>query len=280
MRARNLAAAAAAGRRRLALAVRTAATAAALGGAAGGAATAHSDDVAASCADPGAACGALVAPACLQSVGAGALPAGSAVVGAPPGCDQQIEAYRGCLEDVATRCGGPSADPHGEDALAALATQPQVTPMMATECYQPVFRQAMCRGAPAYLRVMVADLASQPDFFRDASLELVAVEAGRAVPLADLTPSIDKAAVQTAEAGTPLDAAPPLAAFCLGFTAAGERRAQLQIFRAASMVPAEAARQMGQRLFELKPVSAVEPYDPAAESCAAAVARVATARGL
>lgn len=82
-------------------------------------------DRAALCADPAAACGQLVSPACLNRVGAGAIPKLPGVEA--PDCDKQLEVYGRCLGKVAEQCGQPKVeqrenrDPRRE--LASLGVQ-------------------------------------------------------------------------------------------------------------------------------------------------------------
>lgn len=67
-----------------------------------GSASAQDND--ALCANPATYCGGLIAPACLNRVGAGALPAGDA-------CGAQFAAYKSCLTTAAQTCGGAANAP-------------------------------------------------------------------------------------------------------------------------------------------------------------------------
>lgn len=56
------------------------------------------------CADPAAFCGAMIAPECLQRIGAGAVANGAA-------CEGQFQAYRGCLASAVGACDAPAEGP-------------------------------------------------------------------------------------------------------------------------------------------------------------------------
>lgn len=71
------------------------------------------------CAKGGEPCAQLVAPACLQSLGAGARPVAPAA-----GCADQIAAYQKCLFKVVEKCGGDAqGTPSAPDPRAVVAAE-------------------------------------------------------------------------------------------------------------------------------------------------------------
>ncbi|MEL6317312.1 MAG: hypothetical protein AAFR16_06695 [Pseudomonadota bacterium] len=240
---------------------------------AGPRAAAQTIDQATLCADPDAACSALVAPACLSRTGAGSVAVGAA----PQGCDAQIDSYRTCLQDVAEQCGGSGRADHGFDDSFQ---EPQIAPMMVMQCFNALFAQSMCQGQDNWARVMISDFTNSPDLFGTIELDAYAVEQGRATRIAAMTDAVDKASVGRAEIGAALDRTPEVIGFCLRYSRDGAREGRVHLFRLSSMVTEAMGRQFGQRVLEMKPVSGQEPFEVGSESCEAAVARVAAARGL
>lgn len=242
-------------------------------------APAMAQDAADVCAAPQASCNQLVAPVCLEALGAGAIAADASA----PGCDAQLDAYRSCLSDIARRCAPQaSAEDHDQtdpNAFAALL-EPALSPMMLMECFNDIFRRGMCAGHDRFLRMMISDFSNAPDLFASIEIDAYAVGAGPPRSLGDLTAAVDRAAVGMGEIGAPISETPGVIGFCFRYSREGERRGQLQLFRLTSMTSAEMGRQFGQRVHELKPVSAAEAFDPAEKDCEDALAQLAKSRNL
>ena len=201
------------------------------------AATAHAQtDL---CADPAAYCGSLVAPACLQRVGAGSAPATSALPPPPPGaCDAQMTTYLDCLGEVAMQCGGDhGADGHGDgglgEGLGSLPPEvrailedpgagltggaPLINVLLAARCSTPQSMAFSCEGAPAVLRFMLTSLSPNADLFRGAELGVYAIGDGAARQIADVTDQLLPVASGGLSVAARLDELPRTAATCLLF---------------------------------------------------------------
>lgn len=140
------------------------------------------------CADPAAFCGAMIAPECLQRIGAGAVANGSA-------CEGQFQAYRGCLASAVGACDAPAEGP----------PQPTAASVERERLAQDMLEQVKDSGDPRRLALVAQRF---PDTFAGELAALMAEElrSAAAAP-ANSAPQADQSAAPAANAAT-LDAAP------------------------------------------------------------------------
>ncbi|MEL6978730.1 MAG: hypothetical protein AAGM38_08650 [Pseudomonadota bacterium] len=241
------------------------------------------------CEDPNGYCSALVAPVCLQTLGAGATaaPAPAAPSGA---CDAQIASYRDCLGEVATQCGGADHD----DGLGDLSPEvlailkdpsagltggaPLVSVMLAARCSTPQMRDFACEGAPALARFMLTSLSPNPDLFRGLRFKMMSVRDGAAREMADLSSQILPAATGGLTIAARLGGIPNVFATCMRFTRDGAERGVVQLW---GLSPGPGPREPGMQGFQVVDLSGAQSFAPAAgEDCAAAAGRLGAERGV
>lgn len=242
------------------------------------------------CDDPAGYCSALVAPACLQRLGAGVVAAPDASGPAAPAgaCYAQMESYRGCLSDVAVQCGGPAHD----DGLGDLSPEvlailedpgagltggaPLLSVMLAARCTSPQMMNFSCEGAPALIRFLLTSLSPNAELFRGMRFTVLSVEGGAARVVADLSDQILPAAAGGLSVAARMDALPRVFASCMLFTRDGARRGVVQIFGLQS---GPGPRTAGMEGFQAIDLSGAQIFDPPREDCAAAASRIARERG-
>lgn len=246
------------------------------------------------CEDPAAHCSALIAPACLQRVGAGSLPATPPSPQSPAqaqACQAQMQGYVGCLSEIAEVCdpGRHADDDHDlqlppevlailEDPGAGLfGGAPKVTVMMVGACSTRAAQDFSCNGAPASAQMMLSSFSPGADIFRGMTFSLFGVENGRAEMLADASSQILPVATGSLPLTIALAAAPRLLGSCMTFQRDGRLLGSVQIF---GLQPGPGPRNQGFVGYQALELAAATPFDPNLTACEAALRDLARSRGL